>query len=80
MAWDSMFRAGDRVHHIGRGEDGTVLPSTKTGVVRVEFDSPPPIGRKSIGEFDEVWARSHHDWLQLTAPRQSCHAIDGENQ
>lgn len=58
-----MFKAGDRVHHIGRKEDGTVLPFTTTGVVRVEFDNPAPSGRPSVGEFDEGWFRAHPNWL-----------------
>lgn len=58
-----MFKAGDRVHHIGRKEDGTILPFDTTGVVRVEFDNPTPRGNKSIGEFDENWFRTHTNWL-----------------
>lgn len=60
-----MFRAGDRVHHVGRRENGTVLPSDTTSVVLVEFDNPTPRGNKSIGEFDEVWFNTHPGWLQL---------------
>lgn len=60
----SNFNAGDRVHHIGRGENGTVLPFVTTGVVRVEFDSPAPSGKPSIGEFDGLWFDRHPDWLQ----------------
>jgi hypothetical protein len=52
-----MFKAGDRVCHIGRKEDGTVLPFDTAGVVRVLFDNPTPRGHKSIGEFDEAWFR-----------------------
>lgn len=58
-----VFKAGDRVHHIGRKEDGTVLPFDTTGVVRVEFDKPTSRGNKSIGEFDEGWFRTHPNWL-----------------
>lgn len=58
-----MFKAGDRVHHIGRKESGTVLPFDAAGVVRVEFDNPTPTGSKSIGEFDGGWFASHPGWL-----------------
>lgn len=58
-----MFKAGDRVRHIGRNEAGTVLPFETAGVVRVEFDNPTPRGSKSIGEFDEAWFRIHPGWL-----------------
>jgi hypothetical protein len=57
------FKAGDRVHHIGRRENGTVLPFITPEVVRVEFDNPAPSGRPSIGEFDELWFRTHPNWL-----------------
>lgn len=60
-----MFQAGDRVHHIGRKEDGTVLPFDLAGVVRVEFDNLTPRGNPSIGEFDEVWFNTHPGWLKL---------------
>jgi hypothetical protein len=59
------FKAGDRVHHIGRNEDGTVLPFDKSGVVRVEFDKPTPRGGRKVGVFDEVWFNNHPGWLQL---------------
>lgn len=58
-----MFKAGDRVHHIGRKEDGTVLPFERTGAVRVKFDNPAPSGNPSIGEFDELWFKTHPGWL-----------------
>ena len=67
-----MFKAGDRVHHIGLGEDGTVLDDT-AGVVIVEFDNPTPRGNRRIGEFDEVWFNSHPGWLKplASSPLQS---------
>lgn len=58
------FKAGDRVHHTGRGEDGTILEFTSTGVVRVKFDKPAPSGNPSIGEFDHVWFATHPGWLK----------------
>lgn len=61
-----MFKAGDRVHHVGRKDDGTVLPFDTTGAVRVQFDNPTPGGNRSIGEFDEVWFKSHPGWLIAT--------------
>lgn len=59
-----MFKTGDRVHHTGRKEDGTVLSFDTTGVIRVEFDNLTPRGNKSIGEFDEVWFNTHPGWLK----------------
>lgn len=59
------FNVGDRVHHIGRRENGTV---TGTGDrIVVEFDNPTPRGNKSIGVFDDLWFRSHDGWLQPVA-------------
>jgi len=60
-----MFKSGDRVHHSGRDEAGTVLEFVAAGVVRVQFDNPAPSGKPSIGEFDEVWFRNHPGWLTL---------------
>ncbi len=57
-----VFKAGDRVHHTGRKESGTVLDSP-SDVVRVLFDNPTPRGNQSIGEFDEVWFNTHPNWL-----------------
>lgn len=65
-----IFKAGDRVHHIGRQENGTILPFNLTGVVRVEFDSLTPRLNPSIGEFDAIWFKSHPNWLQLI-PQQA---------
>lgn len=61
----TLFKAGDRVHHIGRREDGTVIESNTTGVVRVAFDNPTPSGNRSVGEFDEIWFNGHPGWLKL---------------
>lgn len=63
-----LFKAGDRVHHIGRKEDGTVLSFDTAGVVRVEFDNPTPRGNKSFGEFDEAWFNAHPGWLRNLTP------------
>lgn len=60
-----MFKVGDRVHHSGRNETGTVLPFTETGVIRVEFDLPTPRHGRCIGEFDAIWFKSHPGWLRL---------------
>lgn len=60
------FRVGDRVHHIGRAENGTVV-SLANDTVHVEFDQPTPRGNKSIGEFDEVWFNTHKGWLRPAA-------------
>lgn len=56
------FKVGDRVHHIGRKEDGTIIRVGDR--VLVEFDNPTPRGARSIGEFDELWFKTHHGWLQ----------------
>lgn len=61
--------AGDRVRHIGRNEEGTVLPFDTAGVVKVLFDKPTPSGAKSIGEFDQVWFMTHPNWLINLTPR-----------
>lgn len=60
-----MFKTGDRVHHVGRREDGTVLPDITIDVVRVQFDNPTPRGDPSIGQFDELWFDMHPGWLKL---------------
>lgn len=59
------FTVGDRVHHVGRSEDGTVVSLTHEAV-HVEFDQPTPGGRPSIGIFDEVWFNTHEGWLKPT--------------
>lgn len=56
------FNAGDRVHHRGRNEDGTIIRASDTLVV-VEFDNQTPRGGRSFGEFDEVWFNTHEGWL-----------------
>lgn len=67
--WTPPFSVGDRVHHISRGEDGTVT-STDKGVLTVEFDNPSPSGGKSIGQFDECWFETHNGWLLAAAQKQ----------
>jgi hypothetical protein len=62
-----MFQAGDRVRHVGRQEDGAVLPFDTAGVVKVEFDDPTPRGNRSIGEYDETWFRIHPHLLQFVS-------------
>lgn len=59
------FKQGDRVRHIDRNENGTVL-WVHDGVVTVEFDNPTPRGSVSVGEFDEVWFKTHEGWLVPT--------------
>lgn len=59
------FKVGDRVHHVGRKEDGMVT-SVSNDVVCVQFDNPTPRGGVSRGEFDEVWFNTHRGWLTVT--------------
>lgn len=59
------FKDGDRVRHIGRHEDGTVK-LLDNGSVQVTFDNLAPSGKPSVGEYDEVWFRTHPNWLQKT--------------
>ena len=57
------FEPGQRVSHIGRKEDGTIIRASDRQVV-VEFDNPTSRGGRSFGEFDEVWFDRHPDWLR----------------
>lgn len=57
------FSVGDRVYHSGRQDFGNVT-SIENEVVKVEFENPTPRGNRSIGEFDEVWFRTHPGWLK----------------
>lgn len=52
------FKDGDRVHHIGRKEDGTVTVQ-RNGDIEVLFDRPAPSGKPSIGIFDENWFHAY---------------------
>ena len=56
------FKVGDRVYHTDRQDFGAVT-SLENATVQVTFDNPTPRGNRSIGEFDEVWFRSHPNWL-----------------
>lgn len=58
----SPFREGDRVHHGGRTEDGTVT-SVANGVVTVEFDIRTSRGNISVGAYDELWFQLNQNLL-----------------
>jgi hypothetical protein len=66
-----MFKEGDRVHHLSRDDNGTVLKFERPGEVRVKFDRASRPGRPDIGIFDEVWFKTHPGWLTpVGAPRE----------
>lgn len=55
------FKTGDRVHHTGRKEDGTV--EIIDGNVQVTFDIPTARGNISVGLYDANWLATHQNWL-----------------
>jgi hypothetical protein len=62
MATVDDFVVGDRVRHIGRNEEGYVHAIERDGV-HVHFDQPTPRLNVSVGIFDNIWFKSHPDFL-----------------
>lgn len=57
------LKVGDRVRHVGRNEDGTVVNTI--GYIKVDFDKLSPRGHRSVGQYDEKWFAMYPRLLQI---------------